>query len=364
MPVKTVAAAREDVPVWRLGLGSVAAFQQVTVRTQVDGRLDAVKFTEGQAVKAGDVLAQIDPRPFEAQLLQAQGALRRDASQLDVARKQLERNKKLRAENLISDATVEGFESTVGQLVGAVKIDQAQIDTAKLNLDYARIKSPADGITGVRLVDAGNIVHAADATGIVVITAIDPAAVFFTLPQEELAEVVGAEQHGNVIVEVWNRDMTKQLGKNGRLAVVDNQINQTTATLRLKAFVDNGDRSLWPNQFVKARILVDTRKGALVVPVIAVQQGPQGQFVYVVDKDGVAQMRPIQLDLTTDTLAVIAGGVQAGEQVVVEGQNQLRPGAKVTTGGGGGSGEPMQRGSGESKKARGSGAGPTASTNP
>jgi len=369
VPVKTVAAARDDVQVWRLGLGSVAAFQQVTVRTQVDGRLDAVKFIEGQAVKAGDVLAQIDPRPFDAQLLQAQGALRRDASQLDVARRQLERYTKLRAENLVADATVETYEAQVGQLEGAVKIDQAQIDTARLNLDYARIKAPLAGVTGVRLVDAGNIVHAADATGLVVITAIDPAAVFFTLPQDYLGEIVAAQQRGAVPVEIWNRDMTKQLGKDGRLAVLDNQINQTTATLRLKAFVDNGERTLWPNAFVKARILVDTRKNALVVPVLAVQQGPNGQFVYVVDNDGVAQMRTIKLELSTDTVAVLADsdkpneGVRPGEQVVIEGQNQLRQGVKVTTGEHKGSGEP--KGSG-APKGRGSAAsaGPTASTVP
>jgi multidrug efflux system membrane fusion protein len=332
--VKVVAAAREDVPVWREGLGAVAAYQQVTVRSQVDGRLDAVKFIEGQHVKAGDDLAQIDPRPFEAQRLSAEGALRRDSSQLDIARRQLARNKNMREQNLISDSTVEQFESQVGQLEGAVKIDQAQIKTAQLNLDYARIRAPLDGITGVRLVDAGNIVHAADTTGIVVITAIDPAAVFFTIAEDFLPEIVGAldrakQNNVAVPVEIWNRDGTKRLGKDGHLAVIDNQINQTTATVRLKAFVTNDERVLWPNAFVKARVLVDTRAKALVVPVVAVQQGPNGAFVYIVDKDGLAQMKPIVVDIATPEVAVIAKGLDGGEQVVFEGQSQLRPGAKV-----------------------------------
>jgi len=379
IPVKTAPAERKDVEVWRLGLGSVAAFQQVTVRTLVDGRLDVVKFTEGQTVKAGDLLAIVDPQPYEAQLLQAEGALRRDSSQLDIARKQLDRNRNLRKENLVSDSTVEGFESQVGNLEGMVKIDQAQIKTARLNIDYAHIKSPTDGITGVRLVDAGNIVHAADQTGIVVITAIDPAAVFFTLPQDNLGEIVAAQDrakaaHVDVPVEVWNRDMTKQLGKNGKLAVIDNQINQTTATVRLKAFVDNKEHELWPLAFVKARILVDTRKNALVVPVVAVQQGPDSQFVYVAEGD-TAKMRRVKVALTTDTYAVIDETAKTGDeplkvgaQIVIEGQSQLRPDAKIQSGNGAGSGagkpDAATQPSGKAKKGRGSGAGPTASSAP
>ena len=328
VPVQRAKVEQKDLPIWVEGLGTVAAFQQVTVRAQVDGRLDKVLFKEGQAVKAGDVLAQIDPRPFEVQLHTAEGALARDKAQLDAAQKNYQRYQGLQAQQLVAAQQVESIGATAGNFEGAIKIDQAAIESAKLNLDYARINSPIDGITGVRLVDAGNLVHASDTTGIVVVTAIDPAAVFFTVPQDQLPKIAEAQAKGDVPIEVYNRDGSELLGK-GTLAVIDNQINQTTATLRLKALVPNKSRTLWPNAFVKARMLVETRQGALVVPTVAVQHGPNGDFVYVVGTDMTAQMKPVTVDLTTGDEAVIGKGVKAGDQVVTEGANQLRPGSKV-----------------------------------
>jgi membrane fusion protein, multidrug efflux system len=330
VPVQTAIAEKKDVPIWIEGLGTVAAFQQVTVRAQVDGRLDKVQFIEGQAVKRGDVLAQIDPRPFLVQLHQAQGALARDQAQLDTARRNFERYKGLRDQQLVAQQQVDEIAGQLGALEGAVKIDLAQVESAQLQLDYAQVKSPLDGITGVRLVDAGNLVKASDPTGLVVITAIDPAAVLFTAPQDRLPAVSAAMARGDVPVEVWNRDNTQRLAT-GKLAVLDNQVNQTTATLRLKALVPNGSRALWPNAFVKARMLVETRAGALVVPAVAIQRGPQGSYVYIVGPDKTAVMKPVTVGLLTADQAIIEQGLAGGEPVVIEGQNQLRPGGRVET---------------------------------
>jgi len=331
VPVQVVAAERKDLPIWLEGLGTVAAVQQVTVRPQVDGRIDKVLFVEGQPVKRGDVLMQIDPRPFLVTLHQAQGALARDRAQLETQQSNLKRYEGLKAQNLVAGQQVEEIAGQVGQFEGAVKIDQAQIENAQLQLDYAQVKSPLDGITGVRQVDAGNIIHQSDPNGIVVITAIDPAAVFLTVPQDQLSAVAQALARGDVTVEVYSRDGGTKLAT-GKLAVLDNQVNQTTATLRLKALVPNPDRLLWPNAFVKARMLVETRKDAIVVPTVAIQHGPQGTYVYAVGQDKTAQMKPVTIALTTGETAVIAKGLEGGEQVIVEGQNQVRPGGRVEPG--------------------------------
>jgi multidrug efflux system membrane fusion protein len=344
VPVHVAVAERVDLPVWLEGLGTVIAVQQVTVRAQVDGRLDKVLFTEGQPVKKGDVIAQIDPRPFRIKLLQAQGALARDRAQRDATRKNHERYKSLAAQNLVAAQQVDEIGGQLGQYEGAVKIDQASVEEALLQLDYAQVKAPIDGITGVRLVDAGNLVKANDTTGLVVITAIDPASVLFTVPQDKLSAIASALATGGAKVEVFNRDGTKKLAE-GTLTVLDNQVNAQTSTLRLKASVPNPSRLLWPNAFVKARLLVETRAKALVVPAVAIQRGPEGTFVYIVGDDRTAVMKPVTVDLLTGDRAVIANGLAGGEQVVVEGQNQLRPGGRV---------EVIQ-------PARGSAAGPTAS---
>jgi multidrug efflux system membrane fusion protein len=330
VPVQLAPVVQQDMPIWLEGLGTVAAFQQVTVRAQVDGRLDKVLFTEGQPVKQGEVLAQIDPRPFLVQLHQAQGALARDKAQLEIAKKNYERYKDLNAQKLVAQQQVDEYAAQVGQFEGAVKIDLAAVENAQLQLDYAQVKSPIAGIAGVRMVDAGNLVRASDAGGLVVITAIDPAAVFFTLPQDRLAGVAAAlARQVPVQVEIWNRDGTALLAT-GTVAVLDNQVNQTTATLRLKALVPNPERKLWPNAFVKARMLVETRPGALVIPAVAIQRGPQGAYVYVVGDDKTAALRTVEIGTITGDKAIVMRGLAAGEKVVIEGASQLRPGGKVS----------------------------------
>ena len=327
VPVTTATVERRDVPIWLDGLGNVAAWQQVTVRPQVDGRLDRVFFTEGQVVHRGQLLAQIDPRPFQAQLQQAEGALARDRAQLKGGAANLARYKQLASEKLIAQQQADDQAALVGQAEGAVHADEAAVQTARLNLDFAHVKSPIDGVVGVRQVDPGNLVRANDTTGLVVITQIDPSALFVTLPEDVLPQVTAAMQRGAVPCEAWSRDGATRLGA-GTLFVIDNQINAATATLRLKCRVPNPARRLWPNQFVKARILVDTRRGATVVPPPALQRGPEGSFVYLV-VGGKAVARPVTVGLTTEDAAIIDKGVAPGDTIVVEGQAQLRPGAPV-----------------------------------
>jgi multidrug efflux system membrane fusion protein len=328
VPVAAAAVTTRDMPITLDGLGNVTAFNTVTMRSQIDGRLDKVLFREGDAVKAGQLLAQIDPRPYEVQLHQAEGALARDMATLRNDQLNLERNKELRVHNLVAQQTVDDQSALVGQAQGAVSIDKAAIESAKLNLEYTRITAPLDGVTGVRLVDAGNLVHASDATGIVIITQLDPIAVIFTLPQDDLPMLAAQMAKGELTVEAYARDGTSKLGQ-GKLQLLDNQINQATATLRLKAIFPNPTRMLWPNQFVKARLLLSTRSNALVVPATAVQRGPTGTFAYVIGADQTVSSRPIEVELTQGDSAIIARGLADGEQVVVDGQNQLRPGAKV-----------------------------------
>jgi multidrug efflux system membrane fusion protein len=326
---------KKDVPVWLEGLGTVAAWQQVTVRAQVDGRLDKVLFTEGQMVHKGDLLAQIDPRPFAAQLHQAEGAIARDTAQLHDAQINLQRYRDLRAQKLIAEQQVDDQQALAGQAAGAVHTDEAQAETAKLNLDYARVRAPIDGIVGVRQVDAGNLVHATDVNGLVVITQIDPTALFVSVPEDVLPQLTAAMARGSVSVEAYSRDGGTLLGK-GALFVIDNQINVATATLRLKCKLANPDRKLWPNQFVKARMLLEIRAGAMVIAASALQRGPQGTFVYLAGPDGKAQLRVIEPGITVGDLLVVNKGLQQGESVVVEGQNQLRPGSVLQPRGGNG----------------------------
>jgi len=332
VPVQVATAEKKDFPVWLEGLGQVAAYQQVTVHAQVDGVLTEVKFIEGQVVKKGDVIAQIDPRPFLVQLHNAEGALARDQAQLGAAKADYDRQKNLHEQNLVAQNAVDAAAGVLGNYQGAVKIDQAAIESAKLNLDYAAVKAPLDGITGVRQVDAGNLVHATDAGGLVVITAIDPAAVLFTLPQDRLTDITQAMAAGSVEVDVFDRGSTL-LGK-GTLTVLDNQVNVATATMRLKAIVANPAHALWPNAFVKAHALVATKKDAVVVPAAAVQQGPTGAFVYVVGSDSTVKMMPVAVALTQGDSTVLDKGLAGGERVVIEGANQLRNGGKVDTGDG------------------------------
>jgi len=329
VPVVAAAVTRKNVPIYLDGLGTVTAFKTITVHTQVDGRLDKVLFREGQAVHAGDKIAQIDPRPFVNQLHQAEGALNLDKAQLKGAKVDLDRFTSLAAQKLIAQQQADDQAALVGQLEGAIVVDAATIDVAKLNIDYANIRSPIDGITGVRLVDPGNIVHAADATGIVLITQLEPIAVLFSLPQDNLKSVL--EQivgNDSLPVESWSRDGSQKLAT-GKLALVDNQINVATATLRLKAVFPNPAHLLWPNQFVKSRLLLTTRQNALTVHSTVPQRGPEGIFAYVIQQDQTVQPRPIEIETTEGDLAVISKGLNEGEQVVSDGAAQLRAGAKV-----------------------------------
>jgi multidrug efflux system membrane fusion protein len=328
VPVAAAPVTRRDVPITLEGLGTVVAYRTVVVKPQVDGRMDQVLFREGQPVRAGQVLAQIDPRPFESQLHQVEGARARDAAQLAAARVNLERYRTLAKQNLIGQQQADDQAALVGQLEGTVRLDDAAIENAKLNLGFTRITSPIDGVTGIRIVDPGNVVHASDQSGIVLVTQIDPISVIFTLPQDQLPAVAEAMGAGPLAVDVLGRDGATVLGT-GKLELIDNQINQATATMRLKAVLPNPRRVLWPNQFVNARLRLSTRQGALVIPGTAIQRGPSGIFVYVVGTDATVAPRPVEVAATAGDLAVIGRGLAEGDQVVVDGQNQLRPGSKV-----------------------------------
>ena len=341
IPVLVAIATTRDVPIYLEGLGSVTAYKTVNVRTQVDGRLDRVVFHEGQTVKRGEILAEIDPRPFAILLHQGQAALARDTGQYEGAKRDLDRYEAVGGQHLLPQQQIDDQRALVEQYRGTVQNDQATIENARLQLDYARIKSPIDGVTGVRLVDPGNIVHAADTGGIVVVAQMDPIAVLFTLPQDDLPDVARQQALGPLEVEARSRDGSQALGK-GKLELIDNAINQATATMRLKAIFPNPAHALWPNQFVKTRLLLLVRKGALVIPAAAVQRGPQGTFVYVVEGEK-ADLRTLTVERIEGEDALISQGLAPGEKVVREGQSQLRPGARVSlreaapngTGGGG-----------------------------
>jgi multidrug efflux system membrane fusion protein len=328
VPVVTAQVMARDVPIYLDGLGNAVPISTVTVRSQVDGRLERVLFQEGQAVHAKDVLAEIDPRPFTIQLHQAEAALARDTAQLEGARATLKRDQGLTRDNLITQQQLDDQQALVHQYEANLVGDRAQIENAKLQLDYARVRAPSAGVTGVRLVDPGNLIHASDPTGLVVITQLDPMSIVFALPQDDLTQVNQALAKGPLRVQVSSRDGSQALGS-GTLALVDNQINQQTATAKLKAIVPNAERQLWPNQFVKVRLQVETRAGALVVPSASIQRGPDGSFVYVVTADQTVQVRPVNVALVQDNQAVVDKGLAEGEQVVVEGQSQLKPNAKV-----------------------------------
>ncbi|HEY2516700.1 MAG TPA: efflux RND transporter periplasmic adaptor subunit [Polyangiaceae bacterium] len=328
IPVPVATVVEKDVPVWLEGLGNATPIATVNVKTLVDGRLDSVNFKEGQLVKKGDLLAQVDPRPFQIALHTAEATLARDSAQLRDARLNLDRYRTLRSQNLIAQQQVDDQQALADQYEATTHSDQAQIESAKLNLDYAHIVSPIDGVTGVRLVDPGNIVHASDQTYIVIITQLDPMAVLFNLPEDDLPRVQTQLAKGLIPVEAYSRDGLTKLAT-GRLALVDNEVNAATATIRLKALFPNKDRSLWPSEFVKARLLLSTAKDARVAPATAVQRGPNGTFAYVVAADNTVSVRPIEVLSTQGDDALIAKGLEVGERVVTDGQNQLKPGAKI-----------------------------------
>jgi len=334
-PVPVVAGhvAQKDVPIYLDGLGTVQAFNAVTVHVRVDGELKKVAFTEGQDVKAGDVLAQIDPDPFRAQLEQAEAKKAQDEAQLANARLDLQRDAEQIAAKIVSQQVYDTQKALVDQLAAQVKADQAAIDSAKVQLNYTTVVSPLDGRLGVRLVDQGNIVHATDANGLVVVTQLKPISVVFTLPEQSLPSIQKARAAGDIAVLAVDRDNRTILGT-GQLAVIDNQIDVTTGTIRLKATFPNEDLRLWPGQFVNARLLLTTRKGGLVVPAAVVQRGPDGPYAFVIkaDKDDkVVAIQPVKVAQIENGEALIDEGLHADDEVVVDGQYRLQPGSKVKT---------------------------------
>jgi multidrug efflux system membrane fusion protein len=328
IPVVITTAALRDVPVFLDGLGNAVPLVTVTVRPQVDGPLTEVAFKEGQSVKKGDLLARIDPRPFAIAVHAAQAALARDQAQYKNAQINLTRYIALHDQGLATQEQLDDQRATAEQLAGTTKADQAAIENAQLQLTYTEVRSPVEGVTGVRQVDQGNVVHASDPNGIVVVTQLDPMTIIFTLPQDDLPQI-NQQIDGGLNIEAYNRDGGRLLGK-GKLTLIDNQVNVTTATVRLKGTVPNPDKALWPNEFVRARLLLAPRSGVLAIPAPAVQRGPQGTFVYLVNPDQTAALRTIEVDTVQDQWAIITKGISPGEKVVVEGQNQLRPGAKVS----------------------------------
>ncbi|MGD9540040.1 efflux RND transporter periplasmic adaptor subunit [Methylocystis sp.] len=319
---------RDDVPVTIDAVGTVQALNTVTIRTQVDGRLLRLAFTEGQDVHKGDILAEIDPALYQAQYDQAVAKKAQDEANLANARVDLARYERLVVGNFASKQQHATQKATVAQLEALVRADKAAIDNAKTTLDYATIRSPIDGRAGIRLVDVGNILHASDSTGIVVITQLKPIYVVFTLPQQALPSVQKAEARGAAKVTALGPDNATPI-ETGELSVIDNQIDQLTGTVRLKAIFANQTLSLWPGQFVNVRLMLDTLKNVLVAPSHAVQRGPNGAFVYVLAPDDVATMREVTTGRQDEKIAVIASGLQPGEVVLTSGFSRLSDGAKV-----------------------------------
>jgi multidrug efflux system membrane fusion protein len=328
IPVLAGEASARDVPVYLFGLGAVQAFNTVTVKARVDGQIDRIGFVEGQEVKAGDVIAQIDPRPFEATLAQMQAAKAKDEAQLVNAKLDLERNLNLAQAEYRSRQAVDTQRALVAQLTAAIQGDQAQIDNARVQLGYTTMTAPISGRTGVRLVDQGNIVRAGDTTGLVVITQLKPISVIFTLPQDHLDAVVAAMAKGPLKVLAYKRDGTTLLGE-GRVALVDNLIDPAVGTIRLKATFPNDDLKLWPGGFVSARLLLEVRRGAVTVAAPVVQRGPKGPYAYVIKPDRTVELRLVKLGPIQDGVAIIESGLAAGERVVLDGQYKLRPGYRV-----------------------------------
>ncbi len=332
VPVLATAARNADVPVYLEGVGTVRALNMVTMRSLVDGTLLSINFREGQDIKKGDVLAQIDPTIYQAALDQVVAKKALDEATLANAKVDLERYTNLVKTNAVTRQQLDTQKATVAQLEAQVKIDQGAIDNARANLGYTTIVSPLDGRTGIRLVDQGNIVHASDATGLVVITQIKPIAVLFTLPQQQLGRVNKAFAAGPLAVDALDSDNKSALD-NGTLKVVNNQVDQTTGTVQLKAEFPNPELALWPGQFVNVRLLIDTLRGVVVVPTAAVQRGPSGTFVYAVKPDSSVTVRPVTVTRQDETQAVIAKGLEPPEQVVTSGFVQLVEGRKVAISG-------------------------------
>ena len=361
-PVAVATARLGDINIVQTALGTATALRTVTVKPRVDGQLQAVLFAEGQPVKQGAVIAQIDPVPLQVALAQAEGTLARDAAQLNNARLDLERYRKLLAQDSIAAQQVDQQAAQVRQLEGTVKVGQAQVDNAKLQLSYAHITAPIGGRLGLRVVDAGNMVRGSDPNGIAVITQVDPISVIFTIAQDTLPRVLARLKAGDKpAVEAWDREQKNVLAR-GALVTTDNQIDVATGTVRLKAQFPNGEGKLFPNQFVNVRMVVDVRRGAVLVPSAAIQRGAQGTVVYLVREDSTVSLRPVTTGATEGEDTAVESGLRPGERVVIDGVDRIREGAKVEVteagggargaGGGGRKGEGMDPARREEMKKR------------
>ena len=319
---------RQDVPVYLPGLGSVTAFNTANIKSRVDGQIMRVNFREGQNVRQGELLILIDPRPYQAQLEQAQAQLFRDQAQLRDAKLNLDRYTSLIPSGSISRQQVDTQRALADQFEGTVRNDQGLIDTAKLQITYCHITAPFSGRIGLRQVDMGNIVHASDTNPMLVLTQLQPIAVIFTLPEDQLPLVSQHMKATTLQVDVYNRDDQTKLAS-GKLLTIDNEIDQTTGTAKLKAVFDNKDSPLWPNQFVNTQLLLEIRKNSTVLPTAAILRGPQGTFVYAVKPDKTVEARPVAVSLTQGDTTVISSGLNAGDTVVTDGQDKLQSGSRI-----------------------------------
>jgi membrane fusion protein, multidrug efflux system len=328
IPVTAGTVAAQDVPVFLHGIGTVQAYNMVAIKSRVDGQIVKVDFKEGQDIKTGDPLFQIDPRPYQAALEQAQAAKQKDEAQLAGAQLDLERYEKLIGSGWQTRQSYDQQKATVGTLQASIKGDEAQINTAKLNLSYADIRSPIDGRLGARLVDKGNLVHANDNTPLVMITEVKPIFVSFTLPQDNFDDLREGQNNMPLVVYAYSGDGKKQLAE-GKLTLIDNAIDQATGTIHLKARFDNENERLWPGEFVSLRVVLSTRQNVATVPSQTVQDGPDGHYAYVIKPDNTVERRSVEVASIQDGIAVVTKGLAPGERVVVDGQYRLTNGARV-----------------------------------
>jgi multidrug efflux system membrane fusion protein len=328
IPVTAGTVATQDVPVFLNGIGTVQAYNSVAIKSRVDGQIVKIDFKEGQEVTKGEPLIEIDPRPFQAALQQAQATKQKDEAQLAGAQLDLQRYEKLLGTGYQTRQSYDNQIAQVGQLQAAIKGDEAQINTAKLNLSYAEIQSPIDGRLGARLVDVGNLVHANDNTPLVMITEVKPIFVSFTLPQDNFDDVRESQNKAPLAVYAYSGDGKKQLAE-GKLTLIDNAIDQATGTIHLKARFDNEDERLWPGEFVSLRVVLSTRRDVATVPSQTVQDGPDGHYAYVIKPDNTVERRAVEVASIQDGIAVVTKGLAAGERVVVDGQYRLTNGARV-----------------------------------
>ena len=331
VPIVAGIVAQHDVPIYLTGVGTVIAYNTAIIHSQIQGQITGINFTEGQTVHAGDLLAQIDPRPYQAQIEQLTANRDRDQAQLTNSLANLNRYTTLGQKGWATPQLVDTQKAQVSQLQNAVKSDQALIDAANVQLSYTRLTSPFDGVTGIRQIDVGNVIHPTDVNGLVVVTQVEPISVIFTLPETNLPEIQQQQQQGKTQLTVFadSQDGKLQLDK-GKLTLVDNEILQTTGSIRLKAEFPNMAHRLWPGELINVRLLLDTRHEGLTVPASVVQQGQQGAYAYVVNPDGSVTNRPIKVAQISQGQALIDSGLAANEQVVVDGQYKLKDGTHVT----------------------------------